>query len=76
VTNSEVKQIIAQAASRGIVVSDNEAIAFLGARELLQRDAGHRLAREVVENLARYIGTGQKPWSFAEFMLPDFEVAP
>ena len=63
--------MIGNAASRGVTVSENEAVAFLGAKELLAHDSDHRLAREVVENFTKYIATGKKPWSFAEFMLPD-----
>jgi hypothetical protein len=76
VTNSDVRNVISNAASRGIELDEVEAFTFLGARELLQRDPDHCLARQVVANFTTYISTGKKPWSFAEFMLPDFEVAP
>jgi len=71
-TNAEVEKVVAQAAARGIRISTFEATTFLGASALLEREPDNLNARQVVENFTRYLSTGTKPWSFAEFLLPEF----
>jgi hypothetical protein len=69
-TNADVANVVATAAGRGIRISDYEALVFLGAKEILARDADNKDALEVVEGFTRYMATGIEPSGFAEFFLP------
>jgi hypothetical protein len=69
--NADVVRVIANAAARGRRVSDCDACAFLGAKEILAKDAGNVNALAVVQNFMTFLETGVKPNSFAQFMLGD-----
>ena len=69
-TNADVQQVITTAAGRGIKLSEYEAATYLGAREILARNADDKNALKVVENFTMYMASGVKPISFAEFCLP------
>jgi hypothetical protein len=72
-TNAQVAKIISDAASRGIEVSEDEVCTFLGAKELLLKEPNNKVARQVVEESTKHFRTGEKPTSFARFVLPIFE---
>jgi hypothetical protein len=72
-TQAQVDKVIADAAKRGIEVSQLDATTFLGARELLAKDPENKLAREVVEESMQQFTTGKEPTGFARFILPIFE---
>jgi hypothetical protein len=70
-TNADVRDLIASAATRDITLNDYEASIVLGAKEILEREPDNADAREVVANFATYMATGEEPRSFTEFRLPE-----
>ena len=69
-TNAQVQGVIQQARSRGVACDEYEACVFLGAKELLAANPENPIAKSVLENYSRFLLTGTKKTSFAEFLLP------
>jgi len=68
-TEAEVRNVIDQAATRGIRVSEHEASVFLRARELYASDPTNDRARRVLERYTKLLTTGTKSESFEDFMI-------
>jgi hypothetical protein len=71
-TQADVDLVMSAAAIRGIHVDEDEARMFLGAKGILAADPSNKLARQVIEESTRLLTTGQRPTTFARFMLPIF----
>jgi hypothetical protein len=69
-TDREVREVLADAAKNGVVLSSYEAQVFLGAREQLNADPKNVIARHVVEDYRKLILYGTPVTSFEEFLLP------
>jgi hypothetical protein len=70
-TQAQVTEILNNLADRGRESTEYDVMVYLQAKEIIsQNGENQEHAREVVEAFSRFVLTGEKPNSFAEFLLP------